>query len=116
MLNIPFSSYFLSLIRSSFSLRCPQVVNHGVPPTLVQQLQSKEQAFLALPKSVKKRYNRTVDTICGYHDREVNGRLGGIGNWAEYFDVGPKPWVKRTGYRDNLGGVAMWPCELDGFR
>ncbi|GAQ87346.1 2-oxoglutarate (2OG) and Fe(II)-dependent oxygenase superfamily protein [Klebsormidium nitens] len=92
-----------------------QVCNHAVSPSTFHQLQTQEQAFFALPKAVKKRYTRTFDNIYGYHDREVNG-LESISNWAEYFDVGPKPWVKRVGYQDNLGGVAKWPCELEGFR
>ncbi|MQM02620.1 hypothetical protein Taro_035390 [Colocasia esculenta] len=60
-----------------------QVVNHGVPPHLLQRLQAEARAFFALPTEEKRRVSRDAINPLGYFDTE---HTKNVRDWKEVFD------------------------------
>nr|CAB3451184.1 unnamed protein product [Digitaria exilis] len=81
-----------------------QVVNHGVPSSVIAELQRVGRAFFALPREDKERY--TMD--------RASGRIEGYGTtlqreaWHDFFFhvVAPPARVDH----------GVWPRSLDGYR
>lgn len=80
-----------------------QVRNHGLAPTVIDELTTAMHAFFTLPRAAKARIERSRDNPWGFYDRELTKN---VRDWKEIFDYGPAD-----------GGLQpRWPEGLPGFR
>ncbi|BBN03433.1 protein MpDOXC10 [Marchantia polymorpha subsp. ruderalis] len=60
-----------------------QVVNHGVPASVIDNLEEQAIAFFTLPLEEKKKINRTFEQPMGYYNEELTKNYR---DWKEVFD------------------------------
>ncbi|GLT57831.1 hypothetical protein SLA2020_307760 [Shorea laevis] len=60
-----------------------QVINHGVPSELRRRVERVAKTFFHLPMEEKKKVQRDVAHLMGYHDNE---HTKNIKDWKEVFD------------------------------
>ncbi|KAK3159201.1 hypothetical protein QOZ80_2AG0146990 [Eleusine coracana subsp. coracana] len=86
-----------------------QVVNHGVPPAAVAELQRVGRAFFALPQAEKQRHamDPASGKIEGYGTK-LQRDLDGKKTWNDFFFhvVAPPAMVDH----------GIWPASPDGYR
>lgn len=63
-----------------------QVINHGVPQTLIQNLKEEARAFFELPLQKKREVKRSSDNPLGYNDGELTKN---VRDWKEVYDMAP---------------------------
>ncbi|KAG0468816.1 hypothetical protein HPP92_018144 [Vanilla planifolia] len=68
-----------------------QIVNHGVPPELLDRLLAVAREFFALPLEEKRRVRRGEENPLGYYDTE---HTKNVRDWKEVFDFASKEPTK----------------------
>ena len=84
-----------------------QVVDHGIPESLIDGVHAQMRDFFALPRSEKARLMRTRSNVWGYYDKELTKNTR---DWKEIFDVG-----NAEAEGPVAGAVPQWPDALPGF-
>ena len=87
-----------------------QVVNHGVEPSVIDNLKTRMHEFFAQPPAVKRAIARTAENPWGYFDHELTKNTL---DWKEVFDYGPAE-LPTDGSEPVL--VPRWPRSLPGFK
>lgn len=95
-----------------------QVINHGIPPTLIHNLREGAKAFFALPLEQKLEVKRTFDRALGYNDGELTKN---IRDWKEVFDIATEGCLELPA--DFLGDdhhtrtvLNQWPSSMPHLR
>ncbi|GMR17367.1 MAG: isopenicillin N synthase family oxygenase [Gammaproteobacteria bacterium] len=84
-----------------------QVVNHGVPADLMQNLWRQTEAFFALPSASKESLRRTRANPWGYYDNELTKNQRDKKEVFDYTAAGVDPIY---------GAENRWPPQAAGFR
>ncbi|MCO5572631.1 hypothetical protein L7F22_026389 [Adiantum nelumboides] len=63
-----------------------QVMNHGVPQTLIQKLRDEARTFFELPLQKKLEVKRSSNNFLGYNDGELTKN---VRDWKEVYDMAP---------------------------
>ncbi|CAM6104099.1 unnamed protein product [Calypogeia fissa] len=93
-----------------------QVINHGVPLSIVDTLENEAKAFFSLPVKEKEKITRTKTQPTGYFHQEYTKEHR---DWKEVFDFilrpsHPSDHVDAIATKYNLQN--QWPQEPQGFR
>ncbi len=94
-----------------------QVVNHGVPDTLIRRVWSETHRFFALEREVKLSISRTKENPRGYYDRELTKNARDL---KEVFDFAKAPHPElpddHPENRSAVDGYNRWPPALPEFK
>ena len=85
-----------------------QIVNHGVPSSLMADFYEQQLGFFALPKETKREVLRTETNSKGWYDDERTKRKV---DWKEGFDLGAQDGSLD---KPGLDGRNVWPDETAG--
>eukprot|EP00250_Pteridium_aquilinum_P019066 c24276_g2_i1 orf=30-1277(+) len=95
-----------------------QVINHGIPLMLIQNLKEGAKAFFELPLEQKLHVKRTFENVLGYNDGELTKN---VRDWKEVFDIGAAGCVELPA--DILGDdhhthitLNQWPSSMPHLR
>ncbi len=94
-----------------------QIVNHGIDPSLIDEVWGQTRRFFAQQRSAKLAILRTKDNSRGYYDRELTKNARDL---KEVFDFAQVPFADLS--HDDprnfapVDGSNQWPAGLDGFR
>ena len=96
------------------------LVGHGIPPALVEQLQSSARAFFALPEADKVAVEMVHSAQFRGYTRVGWERTRGEADLREQFDIGPErqPWPAAAGNPawTRLQGPNLWASQVPAFR
>ena len=81
-----------------------QIVNHGVPQSIIDDVVREMHAFFALPIDTKREISRTERNPWGFYDRELTKNVRDL---KQIFDFGPA---------DGADIKPQWPRNMPGFR
>jgi isopenicillin N synthase-like dioxygenase len=87
-----------------------QVVNHGVPEGVLQELRVRMHEFFCMPKAAKRAIARTAENPWGYFDQELTKNTL---DWKEVFDYGPAA-LSADGGEPLI--MPQWPRFVPGFK
>ncbi|KAH7282384.1 hypothetical protein KP509_35G028000 [Ceratopteris richardii] len=95
-----------------------QVVNHGVPQTIVQGLKDEAKKFFDSPRGMKLQVKRTADNPLGFNDGELTKN---VRDWKEVYDMAPGGFFELPAdfEADDTGSVIhrnQWPSFLPSLR
>ena len=94
-----------------------QVINHGVPSHLTEQVWSETHRFFGMHRKDKLAILRTRENPRGYYDRELTKNTRDL---KEVFDFGAVPHPALPDHHpanhDRVNGYNLWPANLPGFR
>lgn len=94
-----------------------QIVNHGVPSSLIESVWGRTRQFFALPRDEKLTISRTKDNPRGYYDRELTKNTRDL---KEVFDFGnvihPELTDDHPSDYTMIDGHNQWPSGLPSFR
>jgi isopenicillin N synthase-like dioxygenase len=86
---------------------CFQIINHGVEPEQLAELQREIVNFFANSREAKRQVERTAENPWGFYDRELTKN---VRDWKEIFDFGP------AAAAGPLACLPQWPRGLTNFR
>ena len=89
-----------------------QVVNHGIPDAALDETWLATKNFFCLPKSEKRKLNRSSDNPWGFFDHELTKNKR---DKKEIFDIGPLHSADGQGSEDPFSGKTPWPKLLPEF-
>lgn len=91
-----------------------QVINHGVPLSLVDNLEKEALAFFSLPLEEKVKITRTKTQPTGYFHQEYTKERR---DWKEVFDFKLRPpHDSDSVYTTKYNLQNQWPEKPEGFR
>ena len=94
-----------------------QIVRHGIPAGLIEQVFDQSRRFFALPLADKRAVLRSQDNPRGYYDRELTKNARDL---KEVFDFGLEPHPELASdhplNRLPVDGHNQWPTGLPGFK
>ncbi|MGA7585000.1 MAG: isopenicillin N synthase family oxygenase [Rouxiella badensis] len=92
------------------------LINHGVDPTLLSQVQGTSRDFFALPQAEKDRVAMVNSRHFRGYNRAASERTRGQPDWREQFDLGaerqPIPQTEHSPAWSRLQGPNQWPEAL----
>ena len=89
-----------------------QVVNHGIPDAALDETWLATKNFFCLPKSEKRKLNRSSDNPWGFFDHELTKNKR---DKKEIFDIGPLHSADGQGSEGPFSGKTPWPKLLPEF-
>ena len=94
-----------------------QIVGHGIPEALIDQVFAETRRFFALPMAEKRKLARSKDNPRGYYDRELTKNARDL---KEVFDFGlePYPALPSDHPKNHLpvDGYNQWPDDRPAFK
>ncbi len=94
-----------------------QIVGHGVPDELIEDVWRETRAFFAQDRVAKLALSRTKENSRGYYDRELTKRARDL---KEVFDFAHVPYPDRPDdHPDNyapVDGHNQWPADRPAFK
>lgn len=93
-----------------------QVVNHGIPKTLIAEVWRQARSFFEAPVAEKRQIMRTKENTRGYYDRELTKNARDLKEVLDLAHV-PFPDLDHGDPRNHhaVDGQNQWPA-MDGFR
>ena len=89
-----------------------QVVNHGIPDASLDETWLATKNFFCLPKSEKRKLNRSSDNPWGFFDHELTKNKR---DKKEIFDIGPLHSDEGLSSEEPFLGKTPWPKLLPEF-
>lgn len=93
-----------------------QVLNHGIPSSLIKRVRLTYHQFFALPRTAKRAVLRSKENPRGYYDRELTKNTRDL---KEVFDFGftPQPHLPDDHHANwTIDGHNQWPANMPEFK
>ncbi|MCO5572272.1 hypothetical protein L7F22_026025 [Adiantum nelumboides] len=95
-----------------------QVINHGIPQTLIQKLRDEARTFFELPLQKKLEVKRSFNNFLGYNDGELTKN---VRDWKEVYDMAPAGSFELPADFDSdnhhtLVHINQWPSFMPSLR
>ena len=100
-----FNNLSVSIGRACWIWGFFQVVNHGIPDAALDETWLATKNFFCLPKSEKRKLNRSSDNPWGFFDHELTKNKR---DKKEIFDIGPLHSAGGQGSEDPFLGKTPW--------
>ena len=93
-----------------------QIVNHGIPTTMIDDVWKRTHAFFGLPHQEKRQLLRSKENAMGYFDQELTKNKRDL---KEIFDFGAVSSANLAAGIEQVNsgdGVNQWPTSMPDFK
>ncbi len=116
-LSTPRASPHQAIGRASEAYGFFQVVNHGLPDSLVEDVWNQTRSFFELPRAAKLAVSRTKENPRGYFDRELTKNKRDLKEVFDFAQARDRRLAEE--HPDNraaVDGSNQWPAPLPLFK